>query len=124
MGATLRQIIFDIGGGVTRGRKFKAAQMGGPSGGCLPASHLDTPVDYDSLREAGSIIGSGGMVVMDENNCMVETARFFVDFLARECCGKCTMGRLGVKQMLLILEDFVKGEGVEEEPGEQLDSGF
>jgi NADH-quinone oxidoreductase subunit F len=115
MGTTLREVIFDVGGGIPEGRQFKAVQIGGPAGGCLPESSLDLPVDYDSLKEAGAIMGSGGMVVLDENNCMVETARFFVDFLARECCGKCTMGRLGVKQMLLILEDFVKGEGDEED---------
>jgi len=115
MGTTLREVIFDVGGGIPEGRRFKAVQIGGPAGGCLPESSLDLPVDYDSLQEAGAIMGSGGMVVLDENNCMVETARFFVDFLSRECCGKCTMGRLGVKQMLLILEDFVKGEGVEED---------
>jgi NADH-quinone oxidoreductase subunit F len=113
MGTTLREVIFNVGGGVPEGRSFKAVQIGGPAGGCLPESSLDRPVDYDSLRDAGAIMGSGGMIVLDENNCMVETARFFVDFLARECCGKCTMGRLGTKQMLLILEDFVKGEGVE-----------
>ena len=113
MGTTLREVIFDVGGGIPEGRRFKAVQIGGPAGGCLPESALDLPVDYDSLQEAGAIMGSGGMIVLDENNCMVETARFFVDFLARECCGKCTMGRLGTKQMLLILEDFVKGEGIE-----------
>ncbi len=115
MGTTLKEVIFEVGGGITNGRTFKAVQIGGPAGGCLPESALDLPVDYDSLKEVGAIMGSGGMVVLDENNCMVETARFFVDFLARECCGKCTMGRLGVKQMLLILEDFVKGEGTEED---------
>jgi NADH-quinone oxidoreductase subunit F len=115
MGTTLREVIYTVGGGIPEGRQFKAVQIGGPAGGCLSESSLDLPVDYDSLKEAGAIMGSGGMVVLDENNCMVETARFFVDFLARECCGKCTMGRLGVKQMLLILEDFVKGEGVEED---------
>jgi NADH-quinone oxidoreductase subunit F len=115
MGTTLREVIYTVGGGIPEGRQFKAVQIGGPAGGCLSESSLDLPVDYDSLKEAGAIMGSGGMVVLDEHNCMVETARFFVDFLARECCGKCTMGRLGVKQMLLILEDFVKGEGVEED---------
>ncbi|MEJ2067252.1 MAG: NADH-ubiquinone oxidoreductase-F iron-sulfur binding region domain-containing protein, partial [Deltaproteobacteria bacterium] len=115
MGTTLREVIYNVGGGIPEGRQFKAVQIGGPAGGCLSESSLDLPVDYDSLKKAGAIMGSGGMVVLDENNCMVETARFFVDFLARECCGKCTMGRLGVKQMLLILEDFVKGEGVEED---------
>jgi NADH-quinone oxidoreductase subunit F len=115
MGTTLREVIYNVGGGIPEGRRFKAVQIGGPAGGCLSESTLDLPVDYDSLQEAGAIMGSGGMVVLDENNCMVETARFFVDFLSQECCGKCTMGRLGVKQMLLILEDCVKGEGVEED---------
>jgi len=113
MGTTLRQVIFDVGGGIPEGRTFKAVQIGGPAGGCLSEASLDLPVDYDSLREAGAIMGSGGMICLDENNCMVETARFFVDFLAHECCGKCTMGRLGTKQMLLILEDFVRGAGDE-----------
>jgi NADH-quinone oxidoreductase subunit F len=115
MGTTLRRVIFDVGGGIPEGRRFKAVQIGGPAGGCLPESALDLPVDYDSLKGAGAIMGSGGMICLDDTNCMVETARFFVDFLAHECCGKCTMGRLGTKQMLLILEDFVKGEGVEED---------
>ena len=113
MGTTLREVIFHVGGGIPEGRTFKAVQIGGPAGGCLPESALDLPVDYDSLQEAGAIMGSGGMIVLDENNCMVETARFFLDFLCRESCGKCTMGRLGVKQMLLIVEDMVKGEGTE-----------
>jgi NADH-quinone oxidoreductase subunit F len=115
MGTTLREVIYTVGGGIPEERQFKAVQIGGPAGGCLSETSLDLPVDYDSLKEAGAIMGSGGMVVLDESNCMVETARFFVDFLARECCGKCTMGRLGVKQMLLILEDVVKGEGVAED---------
>lgn len=113
MGTTLREVIFDVGGGIPEGRNFKAVQIGGPAGGCLPGGTLDLPVDYDSLTEAGAIMGSGGMIVLDENNCMVETARFFLDFLCRECCGKCTMGRSGVMQMLLILEDIVRGEGTE-----------
>ncbi len=111
LGTTLREVIFDVGGGVPEGRNFKAVQIGGPAGGCLPEQSLDLPVDYDSLQEAGASMGSGGMIVLDENNCMVETARFFLDFLCREGCGKCSMGRLGVKQMLLILEDIVKGKG-------------
>jgi NADH-quinone oxidoreductase subunit F len=115
MGTTLRQVIFGVGGGIPEGRTFKAVQIGGPAGGCLAEGSLDLPVDYDSLREAGAIMGSGGMICLDENNCMVETARFFVDFLAHECCGKCTMGRLGTKQMLLILEDFVRGAGDEKD---------
>ena len=113
MGTTLRQVIFDVGGGIPEGRRFKAVQIGGPAGGCLPESSLDLPVDYDSLRQAGAIMGSGGMICLDENNCMVETARYFLDFLCRESCGKCSMGRLVTKQMLLILEDIVKGQGTE-----------
>jgi NADH-quinone oxidoreductase subunit F len=113
MGTTLRQVIFDVGGGIPEGRRFKAVQIGGPAGGCLSEASLDLPVDYDSLSEAGAVMGSGGMICLDENNCMVETARFFLDFLCRESCGKCSMGRLVTKQMLLILEDIVKGKGTE-----------
>jgi NADH-quinone oxidoreductase subunit F len=113
MGTTLRQVIFDVGGGIPEGRRFKAVQIGGPAGGCLSEASLDLPVDYDSLSEAGAVMGSGGMICLDENNCMVETARFFLDFLCRESCGKCSMGRLVTKQMLLILEDIVKGRGTE-----------
>jgi NADH-quinone oxidoreductase subunit F len=113
MGTTLRDVIFNVGGGVPEGRTFKAVQIGGPAGGCLGEASLDLPVDYDSLSEAGAVMGSGGMICLDENNCMVETARFFLDFLCRESCGKCSMGRLVTKQMLLILEDIVKGKGAE-----------
>jgi NADH-quinone oxidoreductase subunit F len=113
MGTTLRQVIFDVGGGIPEGRKFKAVQIGGPAGGCLGEASLDLPVDYDSLSEAGAVMGSGGMICLDEHNCMVETARFFLDFLCRESCGKCSMGRLVTKQMLLILEDIVRGKGTE-----------
>ena len=115
MGATLRQVIFDIGGGVPGGKRFKAVQIGGPSGGCLPESLLDTPVDFESLREAGAMMGSGGMVVLDEDNCMVETARFFLEFTQRESCGKCTFCRIGTKHMLDILERITRGEGHEED---------
>jgi NADH-quinone oxidoreductase subunit F/NADP-reducing hydrogenase subunit HndC len=111
MGVTLREIIYEIGGGVLDGKKFKAVQTGGPSGGCLPESFLDNPVDYDSLIEAGSMMGSGGMVVMDEDTCMVDVARFFLDFTEMESCGKCVPCRLGTKQMLSILEDIVEGRG-------------
>jgi NADH-quinone oxidoreductase subunit F len=111
MGATLRQIIFDIGGGIPKGKRFKAVQIGGPSGGCLPESALDLPIDFDSLEGAGAMMGSGGMVVLDEDDCMVEVARYFLEFTQRESCGKCTMCRLGTKQMLEILEDFSKGRG-------------
>ena len=115
MGVTLREIIYDIGGGVLDGKKFKAVQTGGPSGGCLPESFLDTPVDYDSLNEAGSMMGSGGMVVLDEDTCMVDVARYFLDFTEMESCGKCVPCRLGTKQMLNILEDIVAGKG---QPGD------
>lgn len=115
MGVTLREVIYEIGGGVLDGKKFKAVQTGGPSGGCLPESFLDTPVDYDSLIEAGSMMGSGGMVVMDEDTCMVDVARYFLDFTEKESCGKCVPCRLGTKQMLSILEDIVEGRG---QPGD------
>jgi NADH-quinone oxidoreductase subunit F len=111
LGISLRQIIFDIGGGVANNKKFKAVQTGGPSGGCIPLDLLDIPVDYDSLRQAGSIMGSGGLVVMDENTCMVDVARYFLDFARKESCGKCTPCRLGTKQMLDILEDICAGKG-------------
>ncbi|RKY03413.1 MAG: NADH-quinone oxidoreductase subunit NuoF [Spirochaetes bacterium] len=113
MGATLREIIFDIGGGIPKGRKFKAVQMGGPSGGCIPARYLDLPIDYESLKAVGSMMGSGGMIVMDENTCMVDLARFFLNFTQSESCGKCTPCRLGTKQMLEILTRITKGEGRE-----------
>lgn len=111
MGTTLRDIIFTVGGGIPEGRGFKAVQIGGPSGGCLPESLLDTPVDFDSLTEAGAMMGSGGMVVLDENNCMVEAARYFLDFTQNESCGRCSLCRLGTKQMLNILERITLGEG-------------
>jgi NADH-quinone oxidoreductase subunit F len=111
MGTTLRELIYDIGGGIARDKRLKAVQIGGPSGGCLPETSLDTPIDYDSLREAGSMMGSGGMIVMDEHNCMVDAARFFLDFSTKESCGKCTMCRLGTIQMLHILEDITAGRG-------------
>lgn len=111
LGTTVRQIVYDIGGGVLDGKKFLAVQTGGPSGGCIPQSLLDMPVDYDSLAEAGSIMGSGGMVVMDEDNCMVDVARYFLDFAQKESCGKCVPCRLGTKQMLEILEDITEGKG-------------
>ena len=111
MGTTLREIIFDIGGGVPNGRRFKAVQVGGPSEACLPASLLKTPVDFDSLAKAGASLGSGGMVVMDEDTCMVDIARYFLSFTQSESCGKCTPCRLGTKQMLDILERICNGEG-------------
>ena len=111
MGLTVREIIYDIGGGITNDKTFKAVQTGGPSGGCLPKQFLDTPVDYDSLKAAGSMMGSGGMVVMDETTCMVDIARYFLDFTQKESCGQCTLCKLGTKQMLNILEDIVEGKG-------------
>ncbi len=111
MGTTLRRLIFDVGGGIRGGKKLKAVQIGGPSGGCLPESLLDTPVDFDSLREAGAIMGSGGIIVMDEDDCAVDTARFFLDFIQKESCGKCSTCRIGTKHVLDILEDIVAGRG-------------
>ena len=113
MGTPLRTIIYDIGGGIPNGKKFKAVQTGGPSGGCLPAELLDTPVDYDNLIAAGSMMGSGGMIVMDEDNCMVDIARFFLDFTVDESCGKCAPCRIGTRRMLEILERIVNGKGEE-----------
>jgi NADH:ubiquinone oxidoreductase subunit F (NADH-binding)/(2Fe-2S) ferredoxin/Pyruvate/2-oxoacid:ferredoxin oxidoreductase delta subunit len=113
MGTPLREIIYDIGGGILKGREFKAVQTGGPSGGCIPASLLDLPVDFEQLTEAGSMMGSGGMIVMDARNCMVDVARYFVDFLKDESCGKCMACREGIKQMLAILTAITKGEGQE-----------
>jgi len=110
MGTTLRKLIYDIGGGIGKDKRFKAVQIGGPSGGCLPEALLNNPIDYDSLREAGSMMGSGGMIAMDEDNCMVDAARFFLDFTTKESCGKCTMCRLGTLQMLHILQDITTGE--------------
>ncbi len=115
MGISLREIIYEIGGGIPGGKRFKAVQTGGPSGGCLPASLLDLPVDYESLTEAGSIMGSGGMVVMDEDTCMVDMASFFLSFTQAESCGKCVPCRLGTKQMLDILEDITNGKGKPED---------
>ncbi len=113
MGTTLREIVYDIGGGIPGGKAFKACQTGGPSGGCLPADLLDTPVDYDSLIAAGSMMGSGGLIVMDEDNCMVDVARFFLEFTQEESCGKCVPCREGTKRMLEILERITEGEGTE-----------
>ena len=111
MGTTLRQLIFQVGGGITKGKRFKAVQIGGPSGGCLPESALDLPIDFESLQQSGAMMGSGGMVVLDEDDCMVEVARYFLDFTQKESCGKCTLCRLGTKQMLDILEDITNGHG-------------
>ncbi len=113
MGMTLREIIFDIGGGAANGRKYKAVQTGGPSGGCIPADLIDTPVDYESLGKIWSIMGSGGMVVMDEDTCMVDIAKFFLDFSVEESCGKCVPCREGTKRLYEILDKITKGEGEE-----------
>ncbi len=111
MGTTLRHIIEEIGGGIPNGKKFKAAQPGGPSGGCIPAHLIDTPIDYDNLLEIGSMMGSGGLIVMDEDNCMVDIARFFLDFTVDESCGKCTPCRVGTKRLLEILDKIIAGKG-------------
>ena len=115
MGTTLREIIYDIGGGIKNDRKFKAVQTGGPSGGCIPASDLDLPIDYESLTAIGSMMGSGGMIVMDEDNCMVDIAKFYLQFTVEESCGKCTPCRIGNKRLLEILTRITDGEGTEED---------
>jgi len=109
MGITLREIVYDIGGGVPDGLAFKAAQTGGPSGGCIPAAHLDTPMDYESLKALGSIMGSGGLIVMDERSCMVDVAKFFMEFCMDESCGKCVPCRVGTVQMHHLLERITNG---------------
>lgn len=111
MGTTLREAIYEVGGGIPNGKAFKAVQTGGPSGGCIPAEHLDTPIDYDNLIELGSMMGSGGMIVLDEDNCMVDVARFFLDFTEEESCGKCTPCREGTKRMHELLDKIVEGKG-------------
>ncbi|KRT34851.1 protein HymB [Acetomicrobium hydrogeniformans ATCC BAA-1850] len=115
MGITIKEIIYELGGGILNGKEFKAVQIGGPSGGCLTKEHLDLPIDYESLTGAGAIMGSGGLVVMDEDTCMVDVARFFLEFTQRESCGKCVPCREGTKQMLLMLEKICKGEGTLED---------
>jgi NADH:ubiquinone oxidoreductase subunit F (NADH-binding)/(2Fe-2S) ferredoxin/NAD-dependent dihydropyrimidine dehydrogenase PreA subunit len=115
MGTTLREIIYDIGGGIKNGRKFKAVQTGGPSGGCITVQDLDTPIDYESLNSIGSMMGSGGMIVMDEDNCMVDVAKFYLEFTVEESCGKCSPCRIGNKRLLEILEKITKGKGTEED---------
>jgi len=115
LGITLREIVYDIGGGIPNGKRFKAVQTGGPSGGCIPASLLDLPIDYESLTEAGSIMGSGGMIVMDENTCMVDIARYYTSFLNDESCGKCLPCRKGTQRMLEILTDISEGKGKEDD---------
>ena len=113
MGATLRDIIYKIGDGIPGGKKFKAIQTGGPAGGCIPEQHLDIPVDFDELIKVGAIMGSGGMIVMDEDTCMVDVARYFLNFLTQESCGKCSPCREGVKQMHRILTNITEGRGKE-----------
>jgi NADP-reducing hydrogenase subunit HndC len=115
MGTTLRELIYDIGGGIPGGKAFKAVQTGGPSGGCIPAEHLDTPIDYESLKKLGTIMGSGGIIVMDEDNCMVNIAKYFLDFTCDESCGKCVPCRVGTRQMLNILEKITDGKGESED---------
>ena len=115
MGTTLRTVIEDIGGGIPNGKKFKAAQTGGPSGGCIPAEHIDIPIDYDNLISIGSMMGSGGLIVMDEDTCMVDIAKFFLEFTVDESCGKCAPCRIGTRRMLEILEKITKGQGTMED---------
>ena len=115
MGTTLRTVIEEIGGGIPNGKKFKAAQTGGPSGGCIPAEHLDVPIDYDNLIAIGSMMGSGGLIVMDEDNCMVDIAKFFLQFTVDESCGKCTPCRIGTRRLLEMLDKITKGEGTLED---------
>ena len=115
MGTTLREIVYDIGGGIPNGRDFKAAQTGGPSGGCIPKEHLDTPIDYESLKQIGSMMGSGGLIVMDDTKCMVALAKFYLEFTVSESCGKCTPCRIGTKRMLETLTKICDGKGTEED---------
>ena len=115
MGTTLREVVEDIGGGIPNGKKFKAAQTGGPSGGCIPAEHFDVPIDYDNLIAIGSMMGSGGLIVMDEDNCMVDIAKFFLEFTVDESCGKCTPCRIGTKRMYEMLEKITKGQATLED---------
>ena len=115
MGTTLREVIYEIGGGIKDGKAFKAVQTGGPSGGCLTAKDLDTPIDFDTLKEKGSMMGSGGMIVMDEDDCMVSVSKFYLDFTVDESCGKCTPCRIGNLRLLELLEKITSGNGTEED---------
>jgi NADH-quinone oxidoreductase subunit F/NAD(P)H dehydrogenase (quinone)/NADP-reducing hydrogenase subunit HndC len=117
MGTSLRTIVYDIGGGIPGRRKFKAVQLGGPSGGCVPEKYLDTPVDYEAIAKVGAIMGSGGAIVMDDNTCMVDMARFFMDFVQDESCGKCTPCREGTRRLLQLLEKICAGQGEPEDIG-------
>lgn len=115
MGTTLRELVFDIGGGIIKDRPFKAVQTGGPSGGCIPAEYLDISLDFDNLSRIGSMMGSGGVIVMDDTTCMVELARYYMEFLSEESCGKCTTCREGINTMLNILNKITRGQGREED---------
>jgi NADH-quinone oxidoreductase subunit F len=115
MGITLREVVFSIGGGLREGKKFKAVQIGGPSGGCLTEQHLDLPLDFDSLQQAGAMIGSGGMVVIGQDSCMVEVARFFMTFVQNESCGKCVPCREGTRRMLELLTKITRGKATEDD---------
>ena len=115
MGVTLRELVYDIGGGIPNGKKFKAIQTGGPSGGCLTEKDLDTEIDFDTLVQKGSMMGSGGAIVMDEDNCMVDVAKFYMEFICDESCGKCTPCRIGTKRVLEILNKIVAGKGTMED---------
>ena len=111
MGTTLREIVEEIGGGIPNGKKFKAAQTGGPSGGCIPACHIDTPIDYDNLIALGSMMGSGGLIILDEDTCMVDISKFYLEFTVDESCGKCTPCRIGTRRLLQFLEKITSGKG-------------
>ena len=124
MGTTLREIIFDIGGGIPNGKRFKAVQTGGPSGGVLTDKLLDTPIDFDSLLAVGSMMGSGGMIVMDEDDCMVDIAKFYLDFCVEESCGKCSPCRIGTKKLYEILDKISQGNGVVEDIDKMMDIGL
>src|SRR5574340_642037 len=113
MGVSIKQMVMDIGGGVPEDREFKAIQIGGPSGGCIPREQWDLPIDFDSLWDAGAMMGSGGMIVMDNSTCMVDVAKFFLDFLIDESCGKCIPCRLGLKKLPDMLKEFSSGKGLE-----------
>ena len=118
MGTTLREIIEEIGGGIPNGKKFKAAQTGGPSGGCIPSVHIDTPIDYESLARIGSMMGSGGLIVMDEDTCMVDIAKFYMEFICEESCGKCSPCRIGTHRLLQMLDDITKGQSYDRRAGQ------
>ena len=123
IGMPLGDLIYDIGGGIPAGKEFKAAQIGGPSGGCIPKQHLNVPLDYESLSELGAIMGSGGLIVMDEDSCMVDVARFFLEFVQEESCGKCVPCRVGTKRMLEILNRICDGQGEEADVERLIDLG-